>query len=83
MSKKIVLLVTLVLLMVSMPTLVAQAAQEAIAADQVTVEMAVMQGPSGFGTIGLNRSDGWLDDRTAIDLAVFPSPNEVIARLAN
>lgn len=61
----------------------AQAAQEAIAADQVTVKMAVMQGPSGFGTIGLQRNEGVLDDRTFIDVAVFPSPNEVIARLAN
>jgi NitT/TauT family transport system substrate-binding protein len=83
MRKKIVLLVSLVLFIAVMPTLVAQAAQEAIAADQVVVDMAVMQGPSGFGTIGLNRNEGRLDDQTRIDLSVYPSPNEVIARLAN
>jgi NitT/TauT family transport system substrate-binding protein len=83
MRKKIVLLVSLVLFIAVMPTLVAQAAQEALAADQVIVDMAVMQGPSGFGTIGLNRNEGRLDDQTRIDLSVYPSPNEVIARLAN
>lgn len=83
MRKKIVFLVSLVLCIAVMPTLVAQAAQEAIAADQVIVDMAVMQGPSGFGTIGLNRNEGRLDDQTRIDLSVYPSPNEVIARLAN
>ena len=64
--------------------LVAQGVRETVVdPHQVTVRMAVMQGPSGFGTIGLNRNEGRIDDQTTIDLAVFPSPNEVIARLAN
>lgn len=83
MARKLFLLVLLSLMLIGAPSLVAQAAQEAIEADQVTVKMAVMQGPSGFGTIGLNRDEGRLDGRTSIDVQVFPSPNEVIARLAN
>lgn len=64
--------------------LFSQGAREAqLAADQIAVRMAVMQGPSGFGTVALAKDGGRLDDTTSIDVSVFPSPNEVIARLAN
>ncbi len=41
--------------------------------------IAVMAGPTGFSSAGLGRSL----DEDAFTLTVFPSPNEVIARLAN
>ena len=44
--------------------------------------MAVMQGPRAL-VFGLMRSDGKIDERHFFDVEVFPSPNEVIARLAN
>lgn len=65
-------------------SLSAQAAQEAqAAAGTVTARMGVMQGPSGFGSIGLRRDGGKIGPETVVDLSVYPSPNEVIARLAN
>jgi NitT/TauT family transport system substrate-binding protein len=75
--------IVVMLIAVCIAAVTGQAAQEAISADQLTVRMAVMQGPSGFGTVALMKNDGRLDDRTSIDVAVYPSPNEVIARLAN
>ncbi|MFA6765233.1 MAG: MqnA/MqnD/SBP family protein [Sphaerochaetaceae bacterium] len=48
-----------------------------------TINMAVMQGPSGFSSIGLNRNDGIIKDGVAVNLSVYPSPAEVIARLTN
>lgn len=64
--------------------LAARAVQEIqLASQQVEVRMAVMQGPSGFSTVGMTRNEGRLDDYTVVDIQVFPSPNEVIARLAN
>jgi NitT/TauT family transport system substrate-binding protein len=47
------------------------------------IRMAVMQGPSGFSSIALAQNEGRLSDTVRVDLQVFPSPNEVIARLAN
>ena len=79
--KRIVVLAVCLLLAVP---LFSQGAREAqLAADQVTVRMAVMQGPSGFGTVALGRDGGRIDATTVVDVAVYPSPNEVIARLAN
>lgn len=67
-----------------MVPLTARAAQEVLqASEEITVQMGVMQGPSGFSTIGLTRDNGRLDDRTSVDISVFPSPTEVIARLVN
>ena len=44
-------------------------------ADPGTIRLGVMAGPTGFSSAGLDQPD--------IDIEVFPSPNEVIARLAN
>ncbi|HHU88804.1 MAG: ABC transporter substrate-binding protein [Sphaerochaetaceae bacterium] len=51
--------------------------------EEVVVKMGVMQGPSGFGTIGLNRNEGYLNSNTRVEMSVYPSPNEVVARLVN
>ncbi len=61
--------------------LLAKGASELVPA--TTVRMAVMQGPSGFASIGLERNDGWITDAIRVDVAVYPSPTEVIARLTN
>lgn len=44
-------------------------------ADPGTIRLGVMAGPTGFSSAGLDQPD--------VELQVFPSPNEVIARLAN
>ena len=49
----------------------------------VTVRLAVMQGPTGFSSIGLSRDGGAISDNVKVELSVYPSPNEVIARLAS
>jgi NitT/TauT family transport system substrate-binding protein len=73
-----------VLFIVALLPLSSQAAKEAqLAAERVDIKMAVMQGPSGFGAAGLMRNDGKIDEKHFFDVEVFPSPNEVIARLAN
>ncbi len=83
-SKKGMLLLYLGLIICLATPLSARAAQEVQrASEQVTVQMGVMQGPSGFSTIGMTRDNGRLDDRTVVDISVYPSPNEVIARLVN
>jgi NitT/TauT family transport system substrate-binding protein len=77
------MLIVSIMLCIGFP-LAARAAQEIqLASQQVEVRMAVMQGPSGFSTVGMTRNEGRLDDYTVVDIQVFPSPNEVIARLAN
>jgi NitT/TauT family transport system substrate-binding protein len=83
-SRKILpMLIVSIMLCIGFP-LAARAAQEIqLASQQVEVRMAVMQGPSGFSTVGMTRNEGRLDDYTVVDIQVFPSPNEVIARLAN
>ncbi|MFA5699064.1 MAG: ABC transporter substrate-binding protein [Sphaerochaeta sp.] len=53
-------------------TLVGQGVKEL---DPVRVRLGVMAGPTGFSAAGLTHKD--------LALEVFPSPNEVIARLAN
>ncbi|MFA5446662.1 MAG: ABC transporter substrate-binding protein [Sphaerochaeta sp.] len=44
-----------------------------------TTNVAVLAGPTGFSSAGLSN---FLDDKS-FELSVYPSPNEVIARLAN
>lgn len=67
-----------------MACLGAQAVQETQLNEQpLIVRMGVMQGPSGFSTIGLVRNGGKIDDSTIVEMSTFPSPNEVIARLVN
>ena len=64
-------LVFAVVLMVTVG-LVAQPVKEL---NPVTVRLGVMAGPTGFSSAGL--------DQENLEIEVFPSPNEVIARLAN
>ncbi len=49
----------------------------------LSIRMAVMQGPSGFSSIGLTREDSFIAEGIRVELNVYPSPAEVIARLAN
>lgn len=74
------LLVLSLILAVALAPLGAKGAAEL---QKTVVQMAVMQGPSGFGSVGLTKDGGVLDANTSIELTVYPSPNEVIARLAN
>jgi NitT/TauT family transport system substrate-binding protein len=46
--------------------------------EPVQAHIGVMAGPTGFSSVALAS-----DDRVTVDMAVYPSPNEVIARLAN
>ncbi|MHC1693529.1 MAG: ABC transporter substrate-binding protein [Sphaerochaetaceae bacterium] len=65
-------------------SLSAQGAYEAQRAERlVTVDMAVMQGPTGFSSVGLKRNGGELSADVFVEITAYPSPNEVIARLAN
>lgn len=64
-------------------TLCAQAMTETSADSVLKVNVAVMSGPTGFSSVGLTRNDGRISDRVVVDINVYPSPNEVIARLAN
>jgi NitT/TauT family transport system substrate-binding protein len=84
MNKKLVMctVLALVLMVGSLGAQGVRASEDSVDAS-VTIAMAVMQGPTGFGTIGLNRNDGMITEEAHVDLSVFPSPNEVIARLAN
>ena len=51
--------------------------------EPLSIRMGVMQGPSGFSSIGLTRNDSFIAHEIKVDLNVYPSPTEVIARLAN
>lgn len=76
--------ILLVMLSIS-SVLFAQAAyeQRRVESEPVTVRLAVMQGPTGFSSIGLSLNDGAISDTVKAEITVYPSPNEVIARLAN
>ncbi|MDT4762391.1 ABC transporter substrate-binding protein [Sphaerochaeta sp. PS] len=49
----------------------------------LTVKLAVMAGPTGFSSVALAANDGMITSTVKVDMTVYPSPNEVIARLAN
>ena len=51
--------------------------------DRVTINMGVMKGPSGFSAAGIAMENGEINDLTRIELGVYSSPNEVIAKLSN
>lgn len=42
-----------------------------------------MAGPTGFSSVALNENGGRITEDIQIAMQVFPSPNEVVARLAN
>lgn len=74
--------IVLLLISLALFPLFSRAVQE-LQSDEVVVKMGVMQGPSGFSTIGLSRDEGYLNPNVKVDVSVYPSPNEVVARLVN
>lgn len=49
----------------------------------LSVRLAVMAGPTGFSSVALAEHGGMITETVKVDMSVYPSPNEVIARLAN
>lgn len=49
----------------------------------LSVKLAVMAGPTGFSSVALAEHGGMITETVKVDMTVYPSPNEVIARLAN
>ncbi|NCC63386.1 MAG: ABC transporter substrate-binding protein [Spirochaetia bacterium] len=80
--KKSIFVMLVILLAVNV--LVAQPAMEQSPINQVRqVQFAVMAGPTGFSSVGLTLNEGRISEEVQVDMQVFPSPNEVIARLAS
>lgn len=50
---------------------------------ETLIQMGVMQGPSGFSTVGLSKDGGYLSPTARVEVTVYPSPTEVVARLVN
>ena len=57
--------------------------EQRLANEPVKANIAVMAGPTGFSSVALSFNDGKINDSVVADISVYPSPNEVIARLAN
>lgn len=64
-------------------SLTAQAVAETPAASALNIQFGVMAGPTGFSSVALSLNEGRIADNLKVTMSVFPSPNEVIARLAN
>jgi len=73
----------LVVLLFVLGTAGSQPVSETQAGQPLDVHLAVMAGPTGFASVGLAQNGGLISDELKVNLQVFPSPNEVIARLAN
>ena len=75
------------LLLVALTTLTVASAQpmyeKRLSDAPLTARFAVMAGPTGFSSAGLTDENGMVNDTLKVELTVYPSPNEVIARLAN
>jgi len=50
--------------------------------ESVNVNLAVMAGPTGFGSAGLSQNEGKIDDTLSVTTKVYSSPTEVIAQIA-
>ncbi len=61
----------------------AQAVGETSTSPALEVQFGVMTGPTGFSSVALTLNEGKISDTVHVNMSVFPSPNEVIARLAN
>ncbi len=61
----------------------AQPVAETPLEEPLSVQFAVMAGPTGFSSVALNQNDGRISNEVQVALQVYPSPNEVVARLAN
>ncbi len=73
----------LFLVLVVLVAMGAQPVVEESAVAALDVQLAVMAGPTGFSSVGLAQNEGRISDELTIQMQVYPSPNEVIARLAN
>jgi NitT/TauT family transport system substrate-binding protein len=77
----------LVFLMVTLTAVAVVSAQplseQRPANEPVQANIAVMAGPTGFSSVALSFNEGKINDSVVADITVYPSPNEVIARLAN
>lgn len=50
--------------------------------ENVSINLAVMAGPTGFGAAGLVKNDGKISDLISVNTKVYSSPTEVIAQIA-
>jgi NitT/TauT family transport system substrate-binding protein len=69
--------------LLAMVAIGAQPVAEKSVDSPLEVHFAVMAGPTGFSSVALNKNEGRIADDIQIAMQVFPSPNEVVARLAN
>ncbi len=81
-QKKI--LISVVLLTMIIANVFSQAVQEAQnERDRVVIHVGVMKGPSGFGSAGITKDNGVIDELTTMNVKVHSTFNEVVAKLAN
>ncbi len=73
----------LVVMLLVLGTIGSQPVSEVQVVQPLEVQFAVMAGPTGFASVALAENGGRISDELKVNLQVFPSPNEVIARLAN
>lgn len=76
-------LVVLSVLLIFSVSLTAQAVAETPEVSVLDIQFGVMAGPTGFSSVALTLNEGKITDTVKVSMSVFPSPNEVIARLAN
>ncbi|MGE4453418.1 MAG: ABC transporter substrate-binding protein [Sphaerochaeta sp.] len=69
--------------LVALVALGAQPVAETSVEAPLSVQFAVMAGPTGFSSVALNQNDGNISNEVQVAMQVYPSPNEVVARLAN
>lgn len=69
--------------LLAMVAIGAQPVAETPVDSPLEVQFAVMAGPTGFSSVALNENGGRITEDIQIAMQVFPSPNEVVARLAN
>ncbi|MBK5201688.1 MAG: ABC transporter substrate-binding protein [Spirochaetaceae bacterium] len=50
--------------------------------ENVSINLAVMAGPTGFGAAGLLKNEGKISDLISVNTKVYSSPTEVIAQIA-
>ena len=78
------ILISVVLLTMIIVNIFSQAVQEAQnERDRVVINVGVMKGPSGFGSAGITKDNGFIDELTSMNVKVHSTFNEVVAKLAN
>jgi NitT/TauT family transport system substrate-binding protein len=77
-------LVSLAVALIALSVVSAQPMYEQrLSNEPVQANIAVMAGPTGFSSVALSFNEGKINDSVVANISVYPSPNEVIARLAN